>query len=115
MSVDPMRKHRMVRQGAQPTPIAPRTALRFDALPQPGLLDELGGNLSWHRSRPATTGQRRASGSGWGLARGWWQAQATAAATTRLPATYPAVHRHPGGEPAPQEDAGDPCGHTREP
>ncbi len=40
MGVDPMRKHRMVRQRAQPTPIAPRTALRFDALPQPGLLDQ---------------------------------------------------------------------------
>jgi hypothetical protein len=87
MGVDPMRNDRMVCQGAQPTPIAPRTALSLDARPQPGLVDESVNAVSWHRNGPATTGPTRASKSG--LDRGWWQAEAAAAATSSLSATYP--------------------------
>jgi hypothetical protein len=64
------------------------------ALPQPGLVDQPGTNLNRHRRRPATPGQPRALGCG--RARGCRQAEATPAATTRLPAGYPS------GPPSPR-------------
>jgi hypothetical protein len=105
VGVDPMRKHRVVRQGAQPSPIAPRTALSFDARPQPGLVDEPVTELSWHRQGPAATGPTR--GEKGGLDRGWWQA-AAAAQPAGLPASYP-------GDPSSPRRSNSPTGATPPP
>jgi hypothetical protein len=102
VGVDPMRKHCVVRQGAQPSPIAPRTALSFDARPQPGLVDEPVTELSWHRQGPAATGPTR--GEKGGLDRGWWQAE-----TAGLPASYP------GDPSSPRRRSNSPMGATPPP